>query len=156
MCGIAGTLSLNKKPVEPYAIKKMCDVVAYRGPDDAGYAFFSMNNNRREPANLWLELTDDNFKHKNVHLAPIESDYARQEIAANDWYLALGHRRLAIIDLTPKAHQPMSDRSKRVWITYSGEVYNFKDLRVELEKAGYTFSSNSDTSIAIWNGESTV
>lgn len=151
MSSIAGTLSLNKEPIEPYAIKKMCDVIAYRGPDDAGYALFSMKNNQREPANLWLELTDDNFKHKNVHLAPIESDYAKQEIAANDWHLALGHRRLAVIDLTPKAHQPMSDRSKGVWITYNGEVYNFKDLRAELEKAGYTFHSASDTEVIIYS-----
>lgn len=149
MCGIAGILSLNREPIEPYAIKKMADIVAYRGPDDAGYALFSMRNNRREPANLWLELTDDNFKHKNVHLAPIESDYARQEIEADNWHLALGHRRLAIIDLTPRAHQPMSDRGKRVWVIHNGEIYNFKELRAELEKAGYTFNSTSDTEVII-------
>jgi len=151
MCGIAGILSVNKEPIEPYAIKKMADIVAYRGPDDAGYALFSMRNNRREPANLWLELTDDNFKHKNVHLAPIESDYARQEIEANHWHLALGHRRLAIIDLTPRAHQPMSDRGKRVWVIHNGEIYNFKDLRAELEKVGYTFNSTSDTEVIIYS-----
>ncbi len=149
MCGIAGTLSLNQKPIEPYAIKKMCDVVAYRGPDDAGYALFSKRNSRREPANLWLELTDNDFKHKNVHLAPIESDYARQEIEASNWHLTLGHRRLTIIDLTPKAHQPMSDPGKSVWIIHNGEIYNFKELRGELEKLGYSFFSNSDTEVII-------
>lgn len=149
MCGIAGILSLNKEPIEPYAIKRMCDVVAHRGPDDAGYALFSLGNRQQKSGNFWFELTDNNFKHKNVHLAPIESDYAGREIEDNRWHLALGHRRLAIIDLTPKAHQPMSDRGKRVWITYSGEVYNFRGLRAELEKAGYAFYSNSDTEVII-------
>lgn len=149
MCGIVGVLSLNKKPIEPYVIKKMCDVVAHRGPDDAGYALFSLGNRQQKSGNFWFELTDNDFKHKNVHLAPIESDYARQEMKDNRWHLALGHRRLAVIDLTSKAHQPMSDRGKSVWITYNGEVYNFKDLRVELEKADYTFFSNSDTEVII-------
>jgi asparagine synthase (glutamine-hydrolysing) len=149
MCGIAGILSLNKEPIEPYAIKGMCDVVAHRGPDDAGYALFSLRDKSDKVGNLWLELTDDDFKHKNVHLAPIESEYAKREIEGNRWHLALGHRRLAIIDLTPKAHQPMPDRGKSVWLTYNGEVYNFKDLRAELEKAGYTFFSNSDTEVII-------
>jgi len=148
MCGIVGILSLNKEPIEPHAIKGMCDVVAYRGPDDAGYALFSLGE-QQKAANFWFELTDNDFKYKNVHLAPIESDYARREIGDNRWHLALGHRRLAIIDLSAKAHQPMSDRGKRIWITYSGEVYNFKDLRVELEKAGYAFFSNSDTEVII-------
>ena len=151
MCGIAGILSINKSPIGASAIKRMCDVVSYRGPDDAGYALFSMKEDSQGRANLWLELTDDNFKHKNVHLAPIESDYAKQEIADNDWHLALGHRRLAIIDLTPKAHQPMSDSRKRVWIIYNGEIYNFLDLRGELEKKGYTFSSKSDTEVIIYS-----
>jgi asparagine synthase (glutamine-hydrolysing) len=149
MCGIAGIVSLNKEPLEPYAIKKMCDVVAYRGPDDAGYALFSLGERQQKSGNFWFELTDNDFKHKNVHLAPIESDYARREIEDNRWHLALGHRRLAVIDLSAKAHQPMSDRSKGIWISYNGEIYNFKDLRVELEKAGYTFFSSSDTEVII-------
>jgi len=149
MCGIAGILSVSSQPIEPYIIKSMCDVVAYRGPDDAGYALFSPRKGQQDAGNLWLELTDNDFKHKNVHLAPIESEYAKAEIETNDWHLALGHRRLAVIDLTPKAHQPMSDRGKSVWITYNGEVYNFKELRAELENAGYEFFSNSDTEVII-------
>ncbi len=149
MCGLVGILSLNKGPIEPHNIKKMCDVVAHRGPDDAGYTFFSLGSNRDDRGNFWLELTDNNFKHKNIHLAYIESDYAKREMDGNRWHLGLGHRRLAIIDLSPKAHQPMSDKSKRTWITYNGEIYNFKDLKAELEKSGYDFYSNSDTEVVI-------
>jgi len=149
MSGIAGILNLKKEPVEPYAIKQMCDVIAHRGPDDAGYALFSLATRQQRPENFWLEMTDNDFKYKNAHLAPIESDYARDEIGSRRWHLALGHRRLAVIDLTARAHQPMSDHAKSICITYNGEIYNFKDLRVELEKAGYTFFSNSDTEVII-------
>src|SRR5438876_4972220 len=54
-------------------------------------------------------------------------------------------RRLAIRDLSPAAHMPMSNREGSVWITYNGEVYNADELRAELERLGYTFSSTSDT-----------
>ncbi|MEM5777472.1 MAG: asparagine synthase (glutamine-hydrolyzing) [Candidatus Aenigmatarchaeota archaeon] len=146
MCGIAGILALNEKGINPYLIKPMCNIISYRGPDDAGYALFSFSKKK----NFWLELTDENFKYKNVHLAPIESDYAKKEIEENNWHLVLGHRRLAVIDLTQRAHQPMSDRGKTIWITYNGEIYNFKDLRKELEKVGYVFYSHSDVEVVIY------
>ncbi|MBA7489526.1 Asparagine synthetase [glutamine-hydrolyzing] 1 [subsurface metagenome] len=151
MSGIAGILSLNRKAIKPYVIKRMCDVIAYRGPDDTGYILFSLRSGGQKSGNLWFELTDNNFKHKNVHLSSIESNYAKEEIEANPWHLALGHRRLAIVDLTPKAHQPMSDRGKTIWVSYDGEIYNFKDLRAELRKIGYTFYSNSDTEVIIYS-----
>ncbi len=149
MCGIAGILSLDKRPIEPDIIKKMCDVVAHRGPDDAGYALFSIGTNVQKAGNIWIELTDNDFKHKNVHLAPIESDYALQEIESNNWHLALGHRRLAIIDLTPRGHQPLADQGKKVWITFNGEIYNYKELKAELENIGYSFYSTSDTEVIV-------
>lgn len=147
MCGIAGILSLTDRNINPYVIKDMCDIVSYRGPDDAGYVLFSRTKGR----NFWLDLTDNDFKHKNVQLAPIESDYAKDEIGRNEWHLAFGHRRLAVIDLSHRAHQPMSDKGKTVWITYNGEIYNFKDLRKELEKTGYIFYSNSDVEVVIYS-----
>lgn len=148
MCGIAGILSLKGTLDNSYIIKDMCDVVAHRGPDDAGYALFSFDGISKGK-NLWFELTDNEFKHKNVHLAPIESRYAHEEIEGKKWHLALGHRRLAIIDLSPKGHQPMSEAGKSYWITYNGEVYNFRELRKELEKSGHKFYSTSDTEVIL-------
>lgn len=61
--------------------------------------------------------------------------------------LALAHRRLSILDLSPLGHQPME--FKNLVITYNGEIYNFKEIRAELEKEGYTFKSNSDTEVIL-------
>lgn len=63
--------------------------------------------------------------------------------------LALGHRRLSIIDLTSAGHQPMISSNQRFIITYNGEVYNFKEIRSELVTLGYNFYSNTDTEVVL-------
>tara|TARA_B110000003_G_scaffold276268_1_gene321852 strand:- start:2726 stop:4591 length:1866 start_codon:yes stop_codon:yes gene_type:complete len=66
-----------------------------------------------------------------------------------DGPLGVGHRRLAIIDLTDKGRQPMESFDGRYIITYNGEIYNYKELRIELEAIGYIFKSNSDTEVLL-------
>jgi asparagine synthase (glutamine-hydrolysing) len=72
-----------------------------------------------------------------------------------DEQIALGHRRLSIIDLSSKGHQPMSDYNRRLHIVYNGELYNFKELRLELQRstttgaAAYPFSTQSDTEVVL-------
>jgi len=63
--------------------------------------------------------------------------------------VGLGHRRLAIIDLSPLAHQPMVSVEHRYILTYNGEIYNFRELRAELEGAGYWFRSQSDVEVLL-------
>ena len=63
--------------------------------------------------------------------------------------VGLGHRRLSILDLSPLGHQPMASDDARVRIVFNGEVYNFKVLRKELEKAGHQFRSDSDTEVIL-------
>jgi len=63
-----------------------------------------------------------------------------------DSFIGLGHRRLAIIDLTPSAHQPMATNSNQYVITYNGEVYNFLELRAQ----GFQLGSKSDTEVVLY------
>lgn len=62
--------------------------------------------------------------------------------------VGLGFKRLSIIDLK-KGHQPLQGNSGKTWITYNGEVYNFKALRQELESQGYNFKTNTDTEVVV-------
>jgi len=66
-----------------------------------------------------------------------------------DGNIGFGHRRLAIIDLSPAAHQPMLTRDGRYVLTYNGEIYNFQELRMELETLGYQFHSRSDSEVLL-------
>lgn len=59
------------------------------------------------------------------------------------------HTRLSILDLSPAGHQPMSTDDGRYWITFNGEIYNFRELRQELEQAGESFASASDTEVIL-------
>jgi len=75
--------------------------------------------------------------------------------AEGEWYsddnkVALGHRRLSIIDLSDSASQPMSSHDGRYVITFNGEIYNHRELRKELEVLGYQFYSRSDTEVLIY------
>src|SRR3989338_775063 len=66
-----------------------------------------------------------------------------------DSKISLGHRRLSIIDLRKIAKQPMHNENKDIWIAYNGEIYNFKDIKLELEKKGHKFYTNTDTEVII-------
>jgi len=63
--------------------------------------------------------------------------------------LGLGFRRLSILDLSPAGHQPMSDSGGRVWVVFNGEIYNFRELRRELEACGAVFKSQCDTEVIV-------
>ncbi|MBZ5663359.1 MAG: asparagine synthase (glutamine-hydrolyzing) [Acidobacteriia bacterium] len=63
--------------------------------------------------------------------------------------IGLGHRRLSILDLSPLGHQPMQDPVTGNWVVFNGEIYNFRELRKELEAAGVEFKSHSDTEVIL-------
>src|SRR6266508_4082818 len=75
-----------------------------------------------------------------VHRGPDDEGYLF------DRSLGFGFRRLSIIDLAG-GHQPMSDAEESVWVVLNGEIYNFKELRAELEQRGYVFRTRSDTEV---------
>jgi len=80
-----------------------------------------------------------------------EGVYINGDIAArnNTARIGLGHKRLSIIDLSSAGHQPMSNEDKTIWITFNGEIYNFKALKEKLKQKGHTFRSDTDTEVLI-------
>ena len=67
----------------------------------------------------------------------------------SDHCSGLGHRRLSIIDLSQAGHQPMTDDEENLWITFNGEIYNYKEIRAELTIKGYPFLTHSDTEVLL-------
>ncbi len=88
----------------------------------------------------------DSFQQALDTLAPRGPDDAGIWVSGQ---ISLGHRRLSILDLSPQAHQPMTDSSGRFTIVYNGEVYNFAELRSELVALGHSFRSRSDTEVVL-------
>ena len=125
MCGICGEIDFYNKNVRVDWVRKMCDVLTHRGPDNEGMVFIKGNQN--------LEVKDS-------------SKFPPDE---NAFEVALGHRRLSIIDLSMAAHQPMCNEDGRIWIVFNGEIYNFQETRQRLEKNGHRFKSNSDTEVIL-------
>jgi asparagine synthase (glutamine-hydrolysing) len=113
MCGIVGTANLGGAPVDQAVLRRMCDAIVHRGPDDEGY-----------------------------YASDAESGFgSRLEEAAR---AGLGMRRLSIIDLAT-GKQPIHNEDKTIWVVLNGEIYNYRELRAELESRGHSFYTNSDT-----------
>lgn len=101
-------------------IRTYLEMLAHRGPDASGELYWSSG------------------------VAPTLA-YS----ASSGSQVALGHRRLSIIDLSTKASQPMPYSDGRYWMAFNGEVYNYKELRIELEKVGCLFHTASDTEVVM-------
>jgi asparagine synthase (glutamine-hydrolysing) len=85
-----------------------------------------------------------------AHRGPDDSGtIVLRDSAPDPIQVGLGNRRLAILDLSPLAHQPMRDAETGNWIAYNGEIYNFREIRSELERAGTRFVSHSDTEVLL-------
>ena len=132
MCGITGTYNFNGA-IQPKCIKKMTDSLRHRGPDDEG--FLAVNSESGEVYTLI-------GRESKVQGTRIE-DFNR------DVDLFLGHRRLAIIDLSSAGHQPMCNEDGSLWIVYNGEIYNYLEIRRELQPLGHYFKSQSDTEVIL-------
>ncbi len=83
------------------------------------------------------------------HRGPDDGAHTMLPLADGSGQVGLGSRRLAILDLSSAGHMPMTDESRRVWLVYNGEVYNFESLRTELVAKGHTFRSHTDTEVVL-------
>ncbi len=136
MCGIFGIVS-SELP-ENKAIKDALDTIKHRGPDDEGFLFVNPVNSILEMASGADTCSEFKDTHKDV-----------SDVDTSKFHLVLGNRRLAIIDLSPKGHQPMCYADGCLWITYNGEIFNYKELRTELKSMGYRFHSDTDTEVIL-------
>jgi asparagine synthase (glutamine-hydrolysing) len=96
-----------------------------------------------DPQRTWPQQDLDGMLLKLLHRGP---DDRGMYIEPG---LVISHTRLAVIDLSPAGHQPMFTKDKRFVVSYNGEIYNFKDIRKELEKCGHSFVSQSDTEVLL-------
>jgi asparagine synthase (glutamine-hydrolysing) len=134
MCGILGIVSNNKVTTNNF--KNALNKLKHRGPDDEGYLLF----NRDEILQFSGPDTVEPLKRQFPSI---------DEVPNFKPFLFLGHRRLSIIDLSSAGHQPMEYNNGNLWIIYNGEIYNYKELRKELEKDGYKFKTNTDTEVIL-------
>jgi asparagine synthase (glutamine-hydrolysing) len=127
MCGIVAVI--RTPGAEPVDVVSMTDVLAHRGPDGEGY----------------LVASRDDVDLPRV----MEREEAIAGNQMGNWEVGLGHRRLAILDTSSAGAQPMLDRVTGRAIVHNGEIYNFIELRVELQARGYRFCTQTDTEVIL-------
>jgi asparagine synthase (glutamine-hydrolysing) len=111
MCGLCGFVTQTNQNRSDWTsiLHRMTNVLAHRGPDQAGYRVFDGGKTT----------------------------------------VALGHRRLSIIDISERANQPISNEDDSLSIVFNGEIYNYKELRAKLQHLGHHFKSDSDTEVIL-------
>src|SRR5215475_12731666 len=128
MCGIAGIIDFDHRPIEPSLLLAMNQAIAHRGPDDEGYVLIDRSISRS-----WEFAGSASIAAARARL-PLLS---HGPMSSAD--IALSHRRFSIIDLSDAGHQPFFDQERSVCVVFNGEIYNYIELRMELEAAGVVF-----------------
>lgn len=121
MCGIGGIIRYDGNPIMPAQLKRMGETLAHRGPDDHGGL-------------VW----DGQSVHTHREYEALPLGQA-----------GLIHQRLSILDLSAAGRQPMSTPDERYHIVYNGEIYNYIELRAQLEEYGYAFATRTDTEVLL-------
>lgn len=121
MCGIAGFLRCGRTDQGPRLSEAVLQVLRHRGPDDHG----------------WLVSSPGEFRQGKGLLPDCDAE------------VILLHRRLSILDLSSAGWQPMGTPDGRYFIVFNGEIYNFVELRAELERLGHVFQSHGDTEVLL-------
>ncbi|NQZ98678.1 MAG: asparagine synthase (glutamine-hydrolyzing) [Myxococcales bacterium] len=139
MCGIAGYLVTHPDRASPADVEKLLAPIRIRGPDDEGLCL--VDRERRQLRPYRTDRTVKSLRDRFDHFA----DEARH--IPHD--LALIHTRFSIIDLSDAGHQPFQSGDASVVAIFNGEIYNYLELREELEAKGVCFRSSSDTEVLV-------
>ena len=143
MCGLAALFARCPRDLVALA-SAMTTLIRHRGPEDEGVVLF--DGPELVPAALGGPDTPRGAYAAGHRFSPVQRI---EQATRRDSCAALTNRRLAIVDLSPSGHQPMSDAEGRCWITYNGEIYNHVELRAELQARGHRFASDSDTEVLL-------
>jgi asparagine synthase (glutamine-hydrolysing) len=122
MCGIAGILS--RAEFDLPALAAMGDAMVHRGPDGEGFVVSDLRS-------------------------PLEMTRRPRPLTGAGPSVGLAHRRLSIIDLSTNNDQPLVDEAGEFAIALNGEIYNYRELRAELERSGHKFRTTGDTEVAL-------
>src|SRR5438105_1689914 len=138
MCGIFGIWERSGAPVDRALLARGTRALRHRGPDDEGYL-------------LARTRTAETVAARGPDTVPELALPTLQDAmpGATPGDLALGFRRLAILDLSPAGHQPMASASGRFWLVFNGEIYNHVELRAELAGRGHAFKTRTDTEVIL-------
>jgi len=129
MCGIAGIVCCGGEGINSAPLVRMIKALKHRGPDGCGAAGFGLNG---QPVEVQYKDSVESLQNGSQGMV-----------------VGLGHTRLAILDLSEAGRQPMSLGNGRLWIVYNGEIYNYLELRCELENEGYRFRTSTDTEVIL-------
>lgn len=142
MCGISGIINFGVETLEAQNIRSMTSELRHRGPDDEGYLLVGQDGCQiyaGDETGCHADPRDD------IDYIP---EYHIEQADGRASSVTFGHRRLSILDLSMLGHQPMSYMD-RYWIVHNGEIYNYLELRSELQHQGYSFRSQSDTEVVM-------
>jgi asparagine synthase (glutamine-hydrolysing) len=137
VCGIAGIFT--PIGVTTDRLGRMSELLRHRGPDDEGFVLIDREGQPRHHSGA------DSVEEIRSRLSPLDSIPSDE----TSYPVGLVHRRLSILDLSAAGHQPMLSASGRFVLAYNGEVYNYLELRAELESDGARFHSGTDTEVIL-------
>jgi len=136
MCGINGIYNLDGKAIEQTLLQKMNGLIKHRGPDDEGYCLINAKTGAAVSCS-----GEDTIPELQSTLRRLPSSFQAD--------LAFGFRRLSILDLSANGHQPLTLPDQSAWIVFNGEIYNYLELRAELESLGCKFTTHTDTEVIL-------
>lgn len=136
MCGILAIVS-KKGTCTGADLERAASIIRHRGPDDEGFLMWQQGDDTE------IYAGDDTATTTRAHLGLDSLPLAQT------FKVGMGHRRLSIIDLSPAGHQPMRLAQAGLSIVFNGEIYNYLEIKKELELIGHHFHSTSDTEVIL-------